>query len=85
MVLGWVFDVTSILSSFFFPNKDVLARPSILGAPLHCLKSGEEGVQKLSPVQLLMRTLAPLKGRHHSPQEGKGSAPWTGCPLFPPH
>lgn len=81
----WMFNVTSILSFFFFPNKDVLARPSILGAPLRCLKSEEEGVQKPSPVQLPMRTLAPLRGQHHSPQEGKGSAPRTGSPLFPPH
>lgn len=74
----WVgcFNVTSILSSFFFPKKDVFARPSGPGA----LRG--RGV-KAVPVRLLMQTLALPRRQHHSPQEGRGSAPQTGCHLFP--
>lgn len=66
---------------FFFSNKELPGRSSIPRPYPDCLKRG----QKPSIVQLVIQALALVKGQCHSPQKGKGSAPWIDRFLFPPH
>lgn len=80
----WVgcFNVTSILSSSFFPNKDVFARPSGPGAPLHCLK-GRRG--KSRPGAAPDADTVPAEAPAPQPSGGQRLSSPDRLPLVPTH